>query len=505
MKLIDNFLNRITMYRLVLYYLIFLHCVAMLLALTGILKYDVFSMLASCAFLVAVCWATNKLFARVFHVPANVESVYISAAILALIIAPLRSLNDLWFFGWAGVLAMASKYIVALKHKHIFNPVAFAVALTYFVLNRPATWWVGNGAMMPFVLLGGLLLTRKLGRFDLVFSFLSGVVGIALISDIFMLGNLPGDLLRTMIYSSTLFFVFVILTEPLTTPPTRKLRILYGVLTGLLIAPQFHIGSFYVTPELAILMSNLFSYIVSPKTRAVLKLKEKIRVGADIYDFVFTSSHPFAYIPGQYMEWTLGHKRTDNRGNRRYFTLASAPSENELRMGIKFYQRPSTFKQALLAMNPGDKIIAAQVAGDFTLPVDSAQKCIFIAGGVGITPFRSMIQYLIDVRQTQPITLFYANRTVDDVVYKDVFDRAERELGIRTIYAVERVPNEQVSWVGKVGFIDAQLIMNAVPDYHQCIFYISGPQVMIDVFKQTLRQIGIPASQIKTDFFPGLA
>lgn len=505
MKLIDDLLNRITMYRLVLYYLIFLLCAAAALSLTGFLAYDIFALLFSVAFLLLVGWATNKLFARVFHVPANVESVYISALILGLIIDPIRSLDDLWFLGWAAVLSMASKYIVAVNQKHIFNPVAFAVALTYFTINQSASWWVGNGPMLPFVLIGGLLLVRKLGRFDLVLSFLLATFSVTLISDLFIPGNFLLDAQKTLLYSPVLFFAFIIITEPLTTPPTRRLRILYGALTGVLASPQFHIANFYVAPELAMLIGNLYSYMVSPKTRVALKLKEKIKIAPDIYDFVFTSNRRFAYAPGQYMEWTLGHQDTDSRGNRRYFTLASSPAENNIRMGVKFYAKSSTYKKALLAMNKGDEIIAAQVAGDFTLPRDRRQKCVFIAGGVGVTPFRSMIQYLLDHHQKRSITLFYANRWANEIVYKDVFDRAEQELGIHTIYTITDQTTVPLEWQGNIGRIDAQLIQRVVPDYQQCLFYISGPKSMIDGYKETLRQMHVPASQIKTDFFAGLA
>ena len=171
-KSIDDQLNKITMYRLVLYYLIFLLVTAFLMSAVGAMSFDPFALLVSIAFLLAVCVLTNRLFAATFGVPANVESVYISALILALILSPIKSLNDLWFFGWAAILAMSSKYILSFKGRHIFNPVAFAVALTYFTVNHSASWWIGNGWMAPFVLLGGLLVVRKIGRLDLVLSFL---------------------------------------------------------------------------------------------------------------------------------------------------------------------------------------------------------------------------------------------------------------------------------------------------------------------------------------------
>ena len=120
----------------------------------------------------------------------------------------------------------------------------------------------------------------------------------------------------------------------------------------------------------------------------MLRLKEKVQLAPDIYDFIFVPTRKFAFAPGQYMEWTLGHDEPDSRGNRRYFTLASSPTENTLRLGVKFYQQSSSFKSALLAMDQQSEIVAAQVAGDFVLPDDPRQKCVFIAGGIGITPFR---------------------------------------------------------------------------------------------------------------------
>ncbi|MEP7358469.1 MAG: RnfABCDGE type electron transport complex subunit D, partial [Anaerolineales bacterium] len=309
---LDGLLNRVTMYRLALYYLIGLLGVALVLSAAGVVESGPLELLASVAWLVIVCGAANWLFARAFDVPANAESAYISALILALILDPIRSPGDLWFLGWAAVLAMGSKYIVALNRKHLFNPVALAVAVTYFTLNRPASWWVGAPAMLPFVALGGLLVVRKLGRFDLVLSFvlaaLAAVAGLSLLA-----GQPVGTALQQTLLSSPLLFVAsIILTEPLTTPPTRRLRVVYGLLVGALSAPQIHLGGFYMTPELAILAGNVYAYIVSPKARLILQLKEKVKLAPDVYDFIFAPARPMAFAPGQYMEWTLGHRGADS-------------------------------------------------------------------------------------------------------------------------------------------------------------------------------------------------
>jgi ferredoxin-NADP reductase len=132
------------------------------------------------------------------------------------------------------------------------------------------------------------------------------------------------------------------------------------------------------------------------------------------------------------MEWTLAHPNTDDRGNRRYFTLASSPAERNLRLGVKFYQKSSTFNKAMLSMDKDTEIVASQVAGDFVLPDDPQQKCVFLAGGIGVTPFRSMIKYLLDSRQRRPITLFYTATTVNDFVYNNTFANQEVEIGSKT-------------------------------------------------------------------------
>ena len=225
------------------------------------------------------------------------------------------------------------------------------------------------------------------------------------------------------------------LTEPLTTPPTRSRRIIYGAFVGVLFAPWVHIGSIYSTPELALIAGNILSYILSPKSKHVLKLKRIEEVGTGMYHFVF-GKPALKFKPGQYLEWTLGHRSADSRGNRRYFTIASSPTESNLSLGVKFYDRTSSFKKKMLAMAPGDTIMAGQLAGDFTLPKDPRKKLVFIAGGIGITPFRSMVKYLSDCGDHRSIVLLYSNKTAAEIAYRDVWDEAARTIGLKTIYAV---------------------------------------------------------------------
>src|SRR5579872_4063686 len=120
MKFIDEFLNSITMYRLLLYYLIALLILATIESFLGFLSFTPLALIFSTFFILGTSLITNFIFAKVFKAPRNIESVYITSLILGLIITPITALHSVPFLFWAGVLANASKYIVAIHKKHIF-------------------------------------------------------------------------------------------------------------------------------------------------------------------------------------------------------------------------------------------------------------------------------------------------------------------------------------------------------------------------------------------------
>ncbi|MBP8242599.1 MAG: hypothetical protein KAX36_09485 [Thermoflexales bacterium] len=504
-KSVDAWLNTVTMYRLTVYVLVGLLAAAAGLSAVRIMGLDPFALLFTAGFLVAACWASNALLARVFGVPANVESSYITALILALIVQPLAGYADLPALALLAVLAMASKYLIAPFRKHVFNPVALAAVLWGLMLDREPTWWLAALPMLPFVAVAGLLVVRKLQRGVMVAAFIAAALAATVVVSLASRGDVLAALGQTVIESPLLFFAFFILTEPITMPPTRPLQIIYGALTGILFAPELHIGPLAFTPEAAMLVGNLFSYAVSAKKKLVLKLARKEHIGADVWDFIFAVDRPLSFAPGQYMEWTLGHPDPDSRGNRRYFTMASSPTESEVRVGVKIPERASSYKRAMLAMEAGSTMVAGQLAGDFTIPRDAAQPLVFIAGGIGITPFRSIIHDLLDRKERRAITLLYSNRTADELAYTDVFERAGREIGLRTIYTLTDPSRAPRGWAGRLGRIDAALIRAEIPDYAGRMFYLSGPNTMVEGFERTLLDMGVSPSRIRKDFFPGFA
>jgi ferredoxin-NADP reductase/Na+-transporting NADH:ubiquinone oxidoreductase subunit NqrB len=499
---IDYILDRVTMYRLALYYLIAIITVALGLSAFGLLPYTPLEILESTAILLVLCGVSNYVFAKVYQAPTNFESTYITALILVCILPPVHSIQDLPLLGWAAALSMASKYILAIRSKHIFNPAAIAVVLTALWLNQSAIWWVGTPYMAPIMVLGGLLLVRKLRHSDLVFSFMVTALVTSTLFTVLAGHTILQAVQEIVLRSPLLFFGFVMLTEPLTSPPTNFLQIIFGGLVGLLFAPQIHLGTIYSTPEIALVIGNIFSFIVSPKIKDRLVLVSNTSLTPDVVEFDFKPRHPISFKPGQYMEFTLPHTKADSRGTRRYFTIASSPTEESVKLGVKFYQNASSFKRSLFALQPTQSLMSGQLAGDFTLPTNPSQKVAFIAGGIGITPFRSMLKYMCDTDQKRPTTLIYVNKTAEEIAYSDVLAEAKSKIGSHIIHTLTGSLPE--NWQGRVGRITEQMITEEVPDYAQYLFYISGPQTMVSASEKILQNLGVKQDHIKKDFFHGL-
>src|SRR2546421_6399321 len=179
----------------------------------------------------------SDLVCRLLLEKKKIESAYITALILALIIDPVKSPGDLQFLGWAAILAMSSKYILALNNKHVFNPAAIAVVITSFALGESASWWVGTASMLPAVLLGGVLLVRKLHQGEMVSIFVvASLVTVCIVSLLEGL-SVTKELQQLLVESPLFFFAAIMLTEPLTVPPTQNLKRIYGLITGILFVP----------------------------------------------------------------------------------------------------------------------------------------------------------------------------------------------------------------------------------------------------------------------------
>jgi ferredoxin-NADP reductase len=198
----------------------------------------------------------------------------------------------------------------------------------------------------------------------------------------------------------------------------------------------------------------------------------------------------------------LPHKNSDNRGTRRYFTIASSPTEADVRVAMKIFERGSSFKKALLELGTNRSVIASQLAGDFVLPKNTSQKVGFIAGGIGITPFRSHIKFMIDTGRFHNTVLYYGNNTRAEIAYEEVFRQATQTFPFDVVHVIAK---EKVETPFEAGYVNAEIIKRRSPDYLERHWYISGPPVMVENCARMLRALGVPHRHITKDFFPGLA
>ncbi len=504
MKYIDDWLNSITMYRLIMYGLMVLAAITIIFGYLHLISFSGTQLLISVSILISLCWLVNELIGYILKAPHNDESSVITGLILFFLLTPPSNLNDGLTLVLAAILAMASKYIFALGKKHLFNPAAAAAVILGLIGNPSVIWWVGTPNLLLFTLILGLLIIRKIRRFSLFFAFLFAALVTINIYGLTLNRGIIEMTSEVFLSWPLIFFGTVMLTEPSTTPPTRKLQIIYGLLIGVLFGAQFRFGPVYSTPELVLLLGNLFSYLVGSKQRLKLILDGQRDLGADVHEFAFVPNQQLNFSPGQYLEWTLPSHTTDDRGNRRYFTVASSPTEKEIRLGVKVSpQHSSTFKQALIKMQKGEVIYAAQLAGDFILPSDRTKKLVFIAGGIGVTPFRSMIKYLLDKNQRRDIVLFYSSATANGFAFQEIFEQATKKIGLKVIYVLTDKNRAPKDWQGELGRLTPEIITKHISDYQQRTFYLSGPEAMVQGYKKLLLRMGVSRRNIVTDYFPG--
>ena len=210
----------------------------------------------------------------------------------------------------------------------------------------------------------------------------------------------------------------------------------------------------------------------------------------DILSFIFTPERTLRWQAGQYLHYTLNHPQPDDRGVQRYFSIASAPHEKLVMLTTRFAPKGSSFKRALKKLQPGDVIDAGEKGGDFVLD-HRRKKFVFIAGGIGITPFRAILLALAHHRKPLNLQLLYASRNPDFPYRKELATLQKRHPGFRIDYVVS--PKK----------LDEKTIARLVPDLAKPVFYVSGPEPMVASVDQALKKLGVTKQRIKNDFFPG--
>jgi ferredoxin-NADP reductase/Na+-translocating ferredoxin:NAD+ oxidoreductase RnfD subunit len=511
--------DKIGMYRLVTLSLLFILICSLAASATGYLFYSVAAQLVSVSLAVGIALGLNVLCAKLWRVHANHESAIITGLIIFFLVAPKVSLEANAALIAAIVIAVLSKFIITYRKQHIFNAAAFgavAVAAGIWIYNITTSstyntdifgWWVANPILFWPVLLLGILIVSKIRRWYMVGSFIGVGLLVFLIESVrFGLPVWDSALVYFFSYP-TLFLAFFMLSEPFTMPPRTRHQVMYGGLIGVLSSTAVFAPVLAMTPELALVLGNAFAYMFRIRRKLFLKLQSKREVATNTWEFTFSKPADFNFQAGQYVEWMLPHEKKDSRGPRRYFTIASSPTESVVRLALKVVpsdsdMHGSTYKQALLELDEGQEIIVSQLAGDFVLPKDTSTKLGFIAGGIGVTPFSSHLAWMRDSGQQFDTRLYYCCNTLAELAFLDEFQTMSDSMPLVVIPVIAK---EEVDPPNESGYVTTEMLARRTPDFKERTWYISGPPGMVNAYKKLLSESGVPNKQIHTDFFPGLA
>lgn len=232
------------------------------------------------------------------------------------------------------------------------------------------------------------------------------------------------------------------------------------------------------------------------------KLKDRTEVAEGTMAFRFEKPPGWTFKAGQYVDITLlNPAETDSEGNIRSFSIASAPHEEALMVATRM--RDTAFKRVLRTMPIGTPVRIEGPSGDLILQNDSARTAAFLAGGIGITPFRSIVHWAAKEKLPNRIVLFYSNRRPEDAAFLVELQNLERENPkYQLIASMTEMEKSHQSWNGETGLISQEMLarhLNGAP----AIYYIAGPPAMVKGLGELLSKTGIRGDDIHAEEFAG--
>jgi ferredoxin-NADP reductase len=219
--------------------------------------------------------------------------------------------------------------------------------------------------------------------------------------------------------------------------------------------------------------------------------------------FRFEKPLNFVFKAGQYIDLVLsGSEPGSSNGLTHTFSIASSPFDEELLVTTRM--RNTVFKQALSVLSIGSEARIEGPMGSFTLHNNTARPAVFLAGGIGIAPFISMLSHANQEKLRHPIVLFYANRYLQDAAFIDALWKLQAENPrFRFIPTLTRTDKNHPGWKGETGHISSEMLLTKVGILQGPIFYIAGPPTMVAATRQTLSEVGVDEDDIRTEEFPG--
>ncbi len=496
---LDRMLGRVTMYLLLIGALAVLAVLALVLALTGVLGVDPVALLASAAVLLASSWIANEVLGRIVRVRPHTPSGVITALLLLFVLEPTATPAGLLGLATAAAIAAASKYLLAWRGRHLVNPAALgalAVGASGLALS---SWWVGTGPMLPAVAIGALLVLWRTRRLAMGAVYLAVGAAVQLGVVLGYGGDVASGLSLAFLSGPLVFTAGFMLSEPLTLPPRRWQRIAYAVVVALLATVPYALGPFRTTPELALVLGGALAFLLGQRRGMRLELVARRQLTPSAWEFRLHPAAPVRFSPGQYLELSLPHRRPDLGGTRRVFSIASAPGEPELAIGVRIREEPSSFKRALLALEPGATLRATGVWGDFVLPRDPAARLALVAAGIGVTPFVSQLAALAAAGRAADVELLYAVRSASELAYREELAASGCRVSLLCPDDPGALPPGW-TWLGGEE-LSADAVHRAIPDARERTVCLSGAPADVARLRRALRATG--ARRIRTDVFLG--
>ena len=233
------------------------------------------------------------------------------------------------------------------------------------------------------------------------------------------------------------------------------------------------------------------------------KLVSRQEVGEGTIAFRFEKPPKWTFQPGQYLDMTvLDPSETDAEGNTRTFSIASAPHEATLMVATRM--RDTAFKRVLNRMPPGTAVKLEGPSGDLTLHNDVKRTAVFLAGGIGITPFRSMALHAAKEKLPHRIFLFYSNHRPEDAPFLDELQNLEKQNSTyKLIASMTEMAKSHRSWQGEVGLIDKEMLSKYLKDAVSPIYYVAGPPEMVRGLHTMINEAGVDDADIRAEEFAG--
>ena len=234
-----------------------------------------------------------------------------------------------------------------------------------------------------------------------------------------------------------------------------------------------------------------------------LKLTGRQEIAEGTMAFHFEKPAGWTFEAGQAIDITLlAPSETDAEGNTRTFTIASAPHEKSLMVATRM--RDTAFKRVLKVMPVGTAVQTESPAGDLTLHRDTARTAVFLSGGIGITPFRSIAFAAAGEHLPLRILLFYSNRRPEDAAFLAELQTLENENpNYKLIASMTAMEKSHRPWHGETGVIDKEMIARHLKDATSPIYYIAGPPAMVKGLHMMINESGVDERDIRTEEFSG--